>query len=442
MSGYIKKHWKWRKYQRKILKDNSRLIAVVKARQIGLTELASVIAVMIALSKNKNDVWLLGVNHEGAKEILWRAKSWYEALKIEVPSLPDIRSESTEQITFANKSRITALPCTAKSTRGKTGTIILDEAAHYQNDEEIWTAIAPVISSSKKLRLLMFSTPFGERGVFWRAVTGKLDGESLKWSVHSIDVNQAIADGHSKDVLDLKTSFTEEQWAQEFLCSFLSQLDKYFPATLISKSYEKELPPDEERIVEKRILGIDLASKRDQSVTIECDWDGENGYHIHSPTILSTRTKPITYAEQFPIIKQMILDGQYDRVIVDATGPGAGLASFLKHEFGSLIIEHNSSATWKAKYIPALKVDMEANNVELEPDQDLVKAFNAVKETRSAANNVIYSMTRDEIDHADLFSASLMAYSVVKKFPTDKQAPPAIVRQSNKDRKDRRNGKY
>lgn len=435
----ISKLWEWRLYQKKILKDPARLIAVVKARQIGLTELASVLAVMVALSKPKSDVWLLGVNHEGSKEILWRAKSWYEALKIEKGKLiPDIISESTEQITFANKSRITALPCSAKATRGKTGTLILDEFAHVQNDEEIWTAIAPVISSSAKLRLLMFSTPFGERGVFWRAVNGKLDGEKLKWSVHKIDVHEAIADGHSPDVLDLRTSFTEEQWAQEFLCSFLSQADKYFPATLIAKCYERDLEPGYERVVEKRVLGIDLASKRDQSVTIEMDWDGEDGFRFHSPTILSTKMKPVTYPEQFEILKEKIKHGQYDKVIVDATGPGAGLASFLKAEFGNLIIEHNSSAPFKAKYIPALKVDMEAENVELENHNDLVKAFNAVKETRSAANNVIYSMTRDEIDHADLFSASLLAYSVLKKFPSEKPAPPRLVQRN----KDKRNVRY
>jgi len=438
----ISKHWKWRMYQRNILLDKSRMIAVVKARQIGLTELASVLAVKIALTKTKNDVWLLGVNHEGSKEILWRAKAWYEALILVHPDLPSIRSISTEQIIFSNNSRITALPCSAKSIRGKSGTLILDEFAHVQSDEEIWTAIAPVISSNKSLRLLMFSTPFGERGVFWRAVTGKLDGEKLKWSIHNINVHHAIVDGHSEDVLDLRASFTEEQWAQEFLCSFLSQIGKYFPASLIAQSYEVELGALEERVVCSRVLGIDLASKKDQSVTIQCDWDGEDGYRIHNPKILSTKLHPKTYAEQFEILKEHISNSNYDKVIVDATGPGAGLASFLRAEFGSLIIEHNATLQWKGRYIPALKVDMESDNIELEHNQDIVNAFNAVKETRSSSNNIIYSMARDEIGHADLFSAALMAYSVVKRFPTDKQALPILIRTTNKERKVNRNARY
>jgi len=432
----------WRKYQRKIMKDKSRLIAVVKARQIGLTELSSSMAIQVALSGDRSDVWLLGVNHEGSKEILYRAKHWYKIFKLVIPNLPSIKSESTESMSFSNGSRITALPCSESSVRGKSGTVIMDEAAHYQKDHDIWRGIAAAISSNKHLRLLMFSTPFGERGIFWKAVTGKLDGENLKWSVHSIDIHQAIAEGHSKDSLDLRSSYTQDQWEQEFLCSFLSQVDKYFPADLITDCYEAILDQGEKRVVAKKILGIDLASKRDQSVTIECDFDGESNYRFHSPTILSDRNKQVTYAAQFPIINTMIEKGLYDRVIVDATGPGAGLASFLKEKHGSLIIEHNATHQWKAKFIPALKVDMESDCIEIENNKDLVKAFNSVKETRSVSNNVIYVLSRDEIDHADLFSASLMAYSVVKSFPNEKQGPSTIITISNKETRSKRNDRY
>jgi phage FluMu gp28-like protein len=426
--GELRNLWVWRPYQRRILQDRSKLVAVVKARQVGLTELAAVLAVLIACSQKKHDVWLLGVNLEGAKEILWRAKAWYQALALDTRALPKIRSESTEQIVFANKSRITALPCAAKATRGKTGTLILDEFAHVPDDEEIWTAIAPVVSSSSKLRILMFSTPFGERGVFYRACHGLLDGENQKWSVHRIDVHKAIEEGHSPDVLDLRPSFTEEQWSQEFLCSFLSQADKYFPASLIQSCLEKPLPDGYERVVEKRVLGIDLASKRDQSVTIDLDYDGEGGFRIYNPVVLSSRSNPKSYAEQFEILKEKIKHGQYDKVIVDATGPGAGLASFLKAEFGHKIVEHQTTHGWKATFIPAMKVDMERLRVELENNTSLTHAVNAVKETRSSANNAIFTMPRDTEGHADLFSAALMAYSVVKKFPAQKQAPPIKVR--------------
>lgn len=428
MSSLIAQVWRWRRYQRAILADPSRLICVVKARQVGLTELAAIFAVMTALGSPRNDVWLLGVNLEGSKEILWRAKAWYEALCLEDPTLPTVLYETTSSITFSNKSRITALPCTAKAVRGKTGTVIMDEAAHYADDEAIWTAFAPVISSSPRLRLVMFSTPNGQRGVFYRAAHGLLDGPRLRWSVHTVDVHKAIEDGHNADVLDLKSSYTEEQWAQEFLCSFLSQAGRYFPAGLTTQCYEVEIPEGLTRYVERKILGIDLASKRDQSVRLRTDWDGENGFRLYDPYIVSSKSNPVPYAKQYDLYAQHIDENEYDRVIVDATGAGAGLASFLAARFGSVIIEQTMTAEFKAKFIPALRVDMEQGNVELAPSPALTSAFNAVREERTTSNNVVYRQARDEHGHADLFSAALLGYSVYKRLPDERPAPPRAVK--------------
>lgn len=420
--------WRWRPYQRQIAADKSRLIAIVKARQIGLTELVAMLSVVTALSQARHDVWLMGTNLEGAKEILWRAKAWYEALRVEDPSLPGVLYETTTQITFANRSRITALPCTAKAARGKTGTLLLDEAAHYADDEEIWKAIAPVISSNKRLRILMPSTPNGQRGVFYRAVHGQMDGATLKWSVHSIPIERAVAEGHDPSVYDLRASYTSDQWDQEFRCSFLSGVGRYYQQQLVNDCAEVEIPAGHERYVARRTLGIDLASRVDQSVMLDTDWDGEDGWRFHSPVILSSKAEPVPYARQYELIAAHIEGREYHRVIVDATGPGAGLASFLKARFGHLVIEQVITAQFKARFIPALRVDMEAGHVELGRDPQISLAFGAVKEERTSANNTVYKQARDEHGHADLFSAALLGYSVDKRFPDEAPAPARVVK--------------
>lgn len=429
--------WCWRPYQQRVLADESRLICVVKARQVGLTELAAVLAVMVALSRHRHDVWLMGTNLEGSKEILWRAKAWYEALRAEDPTLPGVLYETTTQITFTNRSRITALPCSPKAARGKTGTVILDEAAHYAEDEEIWKAIAAVISSTPQLRIMLFSTPNGQRGTFYRAAHGLLDGERLKWSVHKIPVALAVEEGHNPDVYDLRSSYTADQWAQEFECSFLSAAGRYFAPELLNDCAEVEIPEGHARVVARRVLGIDLAQSADQSVMLRTDWDGEQGFRLHSPRILSSKRDPVSYAQQYGVIaahveEQELLGEPYDAVIVDATGPGAGLASFLKARFGSLVIEQTITAPWKARYIPALRVDMEAGNVELGVDARIALAFGAVKEERTSANNVVYRQARDEHGHADLFSAGLLGYSVYKRHPGEAPAPGRLVKRGKR----------
>lgn len=420
--------WVWREYQKKLFRDKARLIVVVKSRQIGMSEAAAALAVSEAMSTAKRAVWILSVNLSSGKEVVRKCLTWARVFAACDPhgAVPTIVRESTESLELSNGSRITVLPCTQRAVRGKTGTVIWDEAAHAQGDEEIYAAIAPVIASNPHLRLILISTPFGDRGVFFRAFHGKLDSKSLKWSKHRIDVHDAVRDGFPETVLDLEGTYTSDQWAQEFLCAFNSQRDRYYPVDLIKRCYAAELAEDEERVVARRVLSIDVASKADTSVALTCDEDGEQGFHFHSPIILSTADERRDYPEQFEILREVILAGDFEAVIIDGNGVGAGLASFLRHEFGSKVIEHMSNASWKAKYIPGLKYDMQGGKVELEAVGVLTTAFNAVKEIRTTSNNVVFRAPRDDSGHADGFSAALMGYGYLKRWP-DASAAPALV---------------
>lgn len=417
--------WVWRAYQRKVFRDTSRLIVVAKSRQVGMSEAAAALAVYEAFCTPKRAVWLLSVNMEAGKEVLRKCASWARTFAAcdRTGTLPTLKDESVLRLEFTNGSRIHVLPCTQRAVRGKTGTVIWDEAAHAQHDEAIYAAVAPVISSNPSLKLILISTPFGDRGVFYRAFHGLLDTPSLKWSKHRIDVDDAVADGFPASVLELRGTYTADQWAQEFKCAFNSQRGKFYPVDLIKKCYAVELAEDEERVIAKRVLAIDVASKADTSIAVVVDDDGDQAFHIHSPLLLSTTERRRTYPQQFEILATIIESGDFDAVIIDANGVGAGLASFLRARFGSLIIELIPSASWKAKNIPGLKVDMQGGKVEIEPVAVLTSAFNAVKEERTTSNNVVYRAPRDESGHADGFSAALMGYAHLKKWPDAGQAP-------------------
>lgn len=425
----VKDHFPLREYQKKVINDPSRLIAVVKARQIGLTETASIISVTKALSRPRHDVWIVATNLDTAKELVWRAAAWYRAVTVTTkPGMPSIASESTERIIFSNGSRITALPCSERALRGKSGTVIMDEAAHIPNDEAIWKAFAPVISSNDSLALYMISTPFGQSGIFYRACHGLLDGTGegeLKWSVHRIDVHEAIAQGHSPTVLSLKSSYTEEAWAQEFLCSFNSQQGKYFSAELIRSCTGEAL--DNVQVIHST-LGIDLASKKDSSIAVPAYWGDDGRVYFAEPFILSTSSNPVQYPQQLEKIREIINQHQFEKVIVDATGPGDGLAQFLKQEFGARVIAHHSTATWKEKYYPALLFDMQNSDVTICHSNILLTAFNSVIEKKTVSNSRVYTLQRDENGHADAFAAAILAYSVFKKFPDQKPSASLVTK--------------
>lgn len=424
-----KEAWRWYPFQTRYMADTSRLVAVVKARQLGFTECSSALALTSAYATARSSVYVIGANFEGSKEIIYKATKWAEFLE-RLTGSKVIRAASVEKITLVNGSRIIALPCKPASIRGKSGTIILDEAAHYERDEEIWTAIAPAISSNPKLRIIMISTPFGERGVFWRACTGRLDSDNLKWSVHTVDVHKAIAEGYPKSVLDLRASYTEEQWAQEFLCSFLNAIGQYFDNELILASHIDD--EGEPGVLESVTLGVDLAHSKDSSVAVELykyrTKTGSAVYRAKNVTLLSSRESKRAYPEQEEILRKMIDSGRYARVVVDAAGVGAGLAQTLASvygdaSFGGLIRLHVASAKSKGTFIPALKVDLQAGAFKLERVSELVRGFVAVREVLSASNNLLYSMARDRHGHADAFSAVLMAYQEAKEFLVEGNAP-------------------
>ena len=70
-----------------------------------------------------------------------------------------------------NGSRIEALPGTEKTIRGFSGVdlLIVDEAARVA--DELYYAVRPMLAVSGG-RLMMLSTPFGKRGVFYEEWTG------------------------------------------------------------------------------------------------------------------------------------------------------------------------------------------------------------------------------------------------------------------------------
>jgi len=434
--------WTIRPYQQRFLDDGAKTVAVVKARQIGMSEAAALLAVLAVLA-SKTDVWLLATNLSGAKELLRKCSTWLHALSAMDKSLAGVVvSESTESITLSNGSRITALPCTRAAVRGKTGTVIWDEAAWTPDDREIWTAIAPIITSNPNLRMILVSTPNGDQGVFSDAVHGRLDSDLNKWSVHHIDVDMAVREGFSPEVYSLRSSYTADAWEQEFKCSFLAVAGRYYPPDLVSACLADGLVTKSPLL--KRVLSIDLASKQDSSVALYVEHYEDGSVDVGFPIQLSTSLRRATYPQQREQILGLVNGGlEVDKIIVDAAGPGAGLAQQLTADLGrGLVIEHTSTATWKAEEIPALKAAMEGRKVHLARDPSLILAFQGVKETRSSSNNILYSLARDDHGHSDAFSAALMGFSVFRPrlnprlgqmvSPAVNQTKPATVLTSSK----------
>ena len=76
------------------------------------------------------------------------------------------KKKTTTELNLNNNSRIVALPGDPNNIRGFSGAyqVIVDEASRVP--DEAYNAVRPIISASKG-RLLLLSTPFGQRGFFY-----------------------------------------------------------------------------------------------------------------------------------------------------------------------------------------------------------------------------------------------------------------------------------
>ncbi len=137
---------------------------------------------------------------------------------------------------LANRSRIEALPGTEKTVRGFSGVdlLIVDEAARVA--DELYYSVRPMLAVSGG-RLLMLSTPFGKRGVFYREWT-----EGAGWERYEVPASRCPRIPAA--FLDEERRSIGEWWyAQEYECRFMEAVDSVFSHELVSAALSDEVAP-------------------------------------------------------------------------------------------------------------------------------------------------------------------------------------------------------
>ncbi len=145
-------------------------------------------------------------------ELLRYVKQGYKALG---PLLPVTRYNQT-CVEFENDSRITAVPGREETIRGLQGIhlLILDEAARIP--DALYGSVRPMTGTVNG-RTICLSTPFGQRGFFWRAwcdVGGPWTRFRIPWT-HCPRLDAAFIEQERRQ-------FGDAWIAQEYECDFTS----------------------------------------------------------------------------------------------------------------------------------------------------------------------------------------------------------------------------
>jgi Terminase large subunit, T4likevirus-type, N-terminal len=219
-------------WQTRLLRSNSPRVLLNCSRQSGKSTMAAIMALHQAIVGAHSLVLILAPAERQAKELFSKVATAYRSLGHTMPA-DSYRKLGME---LSNGSRIEALPGTEKTIRGFSGVdlLVVDEASRVT--DELYYAVRPMLAVSGG-RLLLLSTPYGKRGVFFEEWA-----EGVGWERYEIPARECPR---------IPAAFLEEERAalpawvyrQEYECSFEETEDQVFSHELVSAAISDEVTP-------------------------------------------------------------------------------------------------------------------------------------------------------------------------------------------------------
>jgi hypothetical protein len=205
-------------FQKELLSDfhDHRFNIILKARQLGISTIVSgYISWMLLFYKEKN-VLVMATKLNTAIEIVDKVRDM-------INSVPDwlkiatVKIDNKTKLELSNGSRIQGTPTSKDAGRGQAlSLLVIDEAAHVDDMDTLWTGLYPTISTGG--RCIALSTPNGVGNWFHKTYVeatehkNNFNGVSLPWFVHP-DRDDSWFKNETKNM-------SKREIAQEYECNF------------------------------------------------------------------------------------------------------------------------------------------------------------------------------------------------------------------------------
>lgn len=164
-------------YQKKALRmmRDNRFSLLLFSRQSGKSTISTIFCLWTACFNNDQNILIVANKESTAKEIFKRIRMAYE----ELPNWlkPAVKEYQKESLELANGSRIGITTTTGTAGRGSSANLLfVDEADWIETNllEEFWASVYPIISSSKKSKIILASTPRDTSGLFFKLYDGSV----------------------------------------------------------------------------------------------------------------------------------------------------------------------------------------------------------------------------------------------------------------------------
>lgn len=206
------------KFQKELLNDfhDHRFNVILKSRQMGISTIVSgYIAWMLLFHKERN-VLVMATKLNTAIEIVEKVKDIIDSIP-QFIKIAEITVNNKTKLELSNGSKIQGVPTSKDAGRSQAlSLLVLDEAAHVEDMDDLWTGLLPTVSTGG--RCIALSTPNGVGNWFHKTYVDAESGQNnfkptkLPWHMHP-EYTQEWFDNMTRNM-------SKRQIAQEFECNF------------------------------------------------------------------------------------------------------------------------------------------------------------------------------------------------------------------------------
>jgi hypothetical protein len=243
--------------------NDHRFNVILKARQLGISTItAAYVAWLMMFHRDKN-VLVIATKFGTAANLVKKVKAIHRHLP-KWMKIAKISIDNRTSFELSNGSQIKASSTSSDAGRSEAlSLLVIDEAAHVEGLDELWTGLYPTLSTGG--RCIALSTPNGVGNWFHQVcVDSQAENNdfyltSLPWDVHP-DRDQAWFGKETKNM-------SRRQIAQELECNF-------------NMSGETVFHPEDMEIIEQTICEPKYKTGFDRNLWIWEEYSPESNYFI------------------------------------------------------------------------------------------------------------------------------------------------------------------
>ena len=205
-------------FQRDLLEDfnDYRFSIILKARQMGIsTIIGAYISWLMMFHRDKN-ILVMATKFQTASNLVKKVKAIIKTLP-EWIQIANISVDNRSSFELSNGSQIKATSTSGDAGRSEAlSLLVIDEAAHVEGLDELWTGLYPTISTGG--RCIVASTPNGVGNWFHQTY---VEAETQANDFHSVRLMWDLHPDRDEEWFEKETkNLSRRQIAQEFECNF------------------------------------------------------------------------------------------------------------------------------------------------------------------------------------------------------------------------------